>query len=163
MCCTEPELDEEEKNAPVKFHFKNDRDIVYAGLNVKAVLAYLSEKKKKRVVQGKVVLVSASDIKKYDDAIKWGSKIAEQPLPSEHYRKIETFIQAYNKEYKEAQKEGRTDEQETDPITSIILQVDEASNHHHQQSFLAPSIKQKQNTGRFWKMQTNANGLEIVK
>ena len=87
-------LDDEEKNDAAKFHFKNDRDIIYTGLNAKAVLAYLSEKKKKRLVDGKVTLVSVSELKKYDDAIKWGSKIAEQPLPSDYYRKIETFIQA---------------------------------------------------------------------
>ena len=61
------------------------------------------------------------DIKKCDDAIKWGSVWAGQPLPSSYYRQMDVFIQAYKKEYKSAQKDGRTDEQEAGPIVASLF------------------------------------------
>ena len=72
---------------------------------------------------GKAVLASPSDISKYNDAIKWGSLRAGEPLPSSYYRDMDEFIQSYKKEHKEAQKDGRTDEQEADPITSTLFQM----------------------------------------
>ena len=117
-------LDDEEKKDIVKFHHTNTHDLVYAGLNVKVIKAYLSEKKKKKVAtDGTVTLSSVSDIKKYDDAIKWGSLRAGQPLPSDYYREMREFIEAYKKEHKVAKKEGRTDEQEADPITSTLFML----------------------------------------
>jgi hypothetical protein len=84
--------------------------------------AFLSAKKKKSTKpDGTVILSSVSDIKKYNDAIKWGALRVEQALPSNYYRKIEGFILTYRKEHKQAQKEGRTDEQEADPITSTLF------------------------------------------
>ena len=116
-------LDDEEKKDIVPFHHTNTHDLVYAGLNVKVIKAYLSEKKKKKVAtDGTVTLSSVSDIKKYDDAIKWGSLRAGQPLPSD-YREMREFIEAYKKEHKVAKKEGRTDEQEADPITSTLFML----------------------------------------
>ena len=79
-------LSKDEKNDPVKYHHRNNRDIRYTGLNVKHVKAYLSQKKTKRVrSDGKAVLASPSDISKYNDAIKWGSLRAGEPLPSSYY------------------------------------------------------------------------------
>jgi hypothetical protein len=82
-------------------------------------MAFLSDKKKKSVKSySTVILASVSDINKYDDAIKWGALHVEQALPSSYYRRMEAFILSYRKEHKQAQKEGCTDEQEADPITS---------------------------------------------
>ncbi|KAL7538044.1 hypothetical protein ACHAXR_008244 [Thalassiosira sp. AJA248-18] len=115
-------LSDDEKNDTIKFHHRNDRDIIYSGLNVDLFKAFLSFKKKKKVsASGVVTLSSVSDIKKYDDAIKWGSLRAGQPLPSDYYREVDTFILAYRKEYKIAKKEGRTDEQEADPICCSLF------------------------------------------
>ena len=107
------------------FAHRNNRDLRYSGLNVKIIKAFLSTKKKKKVdpVSNVVTLSSVSDIKKYDDAIKWGSLRAKQPLPSEYYREMEVFIQSYKKEHKVAKKEGRTDEQEADPISSTLFRL----------------------------------------
>ena len=117
-------LTEEDKNDQVKFHHTNDRDIIYSGLNVALVMAFLSDKKKKSVKpDGTVILSSNSDIKKYNDAIKWGAKRAGQALPSSYYTQIESFILSYKKEHQQAQKEGRTDEQEADPINSTLFQM----------------------------------------
>ena len=74
-------LSSEEKDDQVKFHRKNDRDIIYSGLNVSMVKAYLFDKKKKKVVSdGRVIFSSVSDIKKYDAAIKWGCQHADDPF-----------------------------------------------------------------------------------
>ena len=115
-------LTDNEKNDITKFHHTNERDIIYGGLNVQYVMAFLSAKKKKSTKpDGTIVLSSVSDINKYDDAIKWGALHAEQALPSSYYSKMEGFILSYGKEHKQVQKEGRTDEQEADPITSTLF------------------------------------------
>ncbi|KAL3759839.1 hypothetical protein ACHAWU_007583 [Discostella pseudostelligera] len=87
-------------------------------------MAFLSDKKKKSVKpDGTVILSSNSDSKKYNDAIKWGAKRAGQALPSSYYTQIEAFILSYKKEHQQAQKEGRTDEQEADPISSTLFRM----------------------------------------
>ncbi len=48
---------------------------------------------------------------------------AEQALPSNYYMKMEGFILSYRKEHKQVQKEGCTDEQEADPITSTLFRL----------------------------------------
>ena len=115
-------LSEAERNDRVAFHHTNGRDLVYSGLNVNMVKAFLVSKKKKRTQSdGTVVLASVSDITKYDDAIKWASMRAGQPLPSNYYREMEVFVASYKKEHKSAKKDGRTDEQEADPITAALF------------------------------------------
>ena len=116
-------LSESEKQDRAAFHHTNDRDIIYQGIDVTLVKAFLVVKKKKRQRDdGTVIFTSVSDLKKYDDAIKWGSARAGQPpLPSSYYRQMEAFIQAYKKEHKSAQKERRIDEQEADPITASLF------------------------------------------
>jgi hypothetical protein len=117
-------LTQEEKEDQVMFHHTNDRDIIYTGLNVSLVLAFLSHKKNKSVrPDGTIIMSSNSDIKKYNDAIKWGAKRAGQALPSSFYAQMESFILSYKKEHQQAQKEGRTDEQEADPITSTLFRM----------------------------------------
>ena len=117
-------LGEGEMKDTVKFHHNNKRDLKYSGMNVAIIKAYLSEKKKKKVAaDGTVTLSSVSDIKKYDDAIKWGCLRAGEQLPSSYYQEMHEFIQAYKKEHKVAKKEGRTDEQEADPITSTLFML----------------------------------------
>ena len=56
-------LSSEEKDNQVKFHWKNEREIIYSGFNVSMVKAYLSDKKKKKVLSDwRVILSSVSDI-----------------------------------------------------------------------------------------------------
>ena len=88
MCSSAPITPQFGKDA-VFFAHRNNRDLCYSGLNVTLVKAFLSAKKKKKIhpETGKVTLSSVSDIKKYDDAIKWGSLQANQPLPSTYSMK----------------------------------------------------------------------------
>ena len=110
-------LSDDEKKDLVRFHHTNDRDIIYEGLNVNLVLAFLVTKKIK--ANGK--MSSVSDISKYNDAIKWGAGVAEQHLPTEYYKKIEKFVAAYKKEHAGAKKEGNVDEREADPINASLF------------------------------------------
>jgi hypothetical protein len=115
-------MNKDEKNYKTKTHHTNEHDIIHGGLNVQFFMAFLSDKKKKNVISNsKVIIASVSDIKKYDDAIKWGALHAEQALPNSYYRRMEAFILPYREEHKQAQKEGCTDKQEADPITSTMF------------------------------------------
>jgi len=64
---------------------------------------------------------SVSDISKYNDAIKWGARVAEQRLPTEYYEKIEKFVADYKKGHAGAKKEGNVDEREADPINASLF------------------------------------------
>ena len=63
------------------FFWKNKHDLIYTGLNVKFVLAFLANKKTK--ADGKIS--SYEEIRKYHIAIMFGSKVAEEPLPQSYY------------------------------------------------------------------------------
>ena len=63
---------------PTKYYYnKFDEDIRCTGLNPNMVKKFLSHTKSK----GNGNIKSYGDIRKYKDAIVWGSKMAEQPLP----------------------------------------------------------------------------------
>ena len=96
------ELSPEQKNDPILFHHTNDRDLIYNGLDVECVLAFLVTKKHK--ANGN--LASVSDIKKYNDAIKWGAGIANERLPTAYYEQMDAFVKAYKKEFADAAKDG---------------------------------------------------------
>ena len=77
---------------------KNDRDLIYKGLNVKFIKAFMAHAKKKK--NGKIC--SNSNIRKYKDAILWGSKQASSPLPPSFYDELEKFLNVFKKETKVA-------------------------------------------------------------
>ncbi len=104
----------DEKKNPVLYHFTNDWDIIYKGLNVNLVLAFLVMKKTK--ARGK--MSSVSDITKYNDAIKFGAGVAKQCLPTEYYERMDKFMAAYKKEHIGAKKDGNVGEREADPINA---------------------------------------------
>ncbi|KAL9181723.1 hypothetical protein ACHAXT_012066 [Thalassiosira profunda] len=124
----------EEKADNVVFHWKNDHDLIYSGINVDMIKAFLGEKKVKLERDGVVLLMhSFSHIRKYDDAIKWGAAMAGARLSQTYYSEMDRFLSAYRKEYTAAKKEGKVDEKDADPITislfSLICQwaVDEGN------------------------------------
>ena len=65
-------LMEEDKQDKALFHHTNDEDLVYKGLNVKFIKAFLANRKTKE--NGKIS--SMVNLRKYKDAIMWGSKRA---------------------------------------------------------------------------------------
>ena len=105
----------EEKSNRVFFSHTNDRDLVYEGLNIKQALAYLETKKKKRKQSNNAwVLSSVSEIKKIT-----------MPSNGVHYVLVGICqlhtTREWIQKHKNAKKERRTDEQETDPASLFLL------------------------------------------
>lgn len=112
---TEAELGDEDK-----FWWKNKHDLVYEGMNVKMVTAFLASKKEKS--NGKKS--SYDNLRKYHDAILYGAKQAGKRLPQSYYEEVEKFIKGYKKEAVKARSEGNLDEKEADPISwSLFLNM----------------------------------------
>jgi len=104
---------EDDRASPDQFWNKNDRELVYTGLNLKFVKVLLAQSKIK--ANGKIC--SNSNIRKYKDAIPWGSGKAKYPLPSTFYNEIDWFLNSFKKETKKAAKHGTLDKKEEDPIS----------------------------------------------
>ncbi len=82
------------------FFWKNSHDLIYTGLNVSLVKAFLAHKKKKP--NGNTS--SHVQLRKYNDAILYGAQQALQLLPRGYYDKVEKFLNSFRKEALEAKK-----------------------------------------------------------
>jgi len=111
-------LSDEELSDEDKFWWKNKHDIVYEGINVKMVKAFLAHKKIKS--NGK--MCSHVQLRKYNDAILFGAKKARTRLPRLFYEEIETYLNSFKKETRAAKRDGNLDEQEADPISWALFQ-----------------------------------------
>ena len=112
-------LTEAELTDPDMYWWKNKHDLVYEGLNVKIIKAFLAFKKKK--INGKTA--SHVQIRKYNDAIIYGAKEAKQRLPIIYYEEMEKFLGAFKKETTTAKKDGMLDEQDADPISQTLFRL----------------------------------------
>jgi hypothetical protein len=111
-------LTEEDVSDADMFWWKNEYDLIYAGLNVKMIKAFLGWQKKKS--NGKTC--SHVQLRKYNDAIIWGAKSANQRLPMSYFEEIDTFLGAFRKETTAAKKEGMLDEKDADPISRTLFE-----------------------------------------
>jgi len=102
---------------PDKYFHKNTSDIIYSGLNVKMVFAFMVHKKHKSNGQ----TCSHVQLRKYNDAILWGAMQAKELLPSSYYNEMKEFLEAFKKETATAKSEGQLDEQEADPINPTLF------------------------------------------
>ena len=109
----------EELENPALFWWKNKHDIVYEGLNVKMVKAFLADKKTKS--NGRTS--SHSQLRKYNDAILWGAKSIRNALPISYYQEMEVFLSAFKNETAVAKKDGMLDEREADPIPRPLFRL----------------------------------------
>ena len=76
------DLNQEELNDTSKFYHKNKQDLVYTGLNVQFVLLFLGHTKyKSSENREKEKIHSHVNLRKFDDAIKWGAEQAGEHLP----------------------------------------------------------------------------------
>jgi hypothetical protein len=100
------------------FWWKNTIDLIYEGIDVSMVKAFLDFKKQKENGKGS----SHIQLRKYNDAILWGAKICHQCLPLSYYEAMEIFLLAFKKETMMEKKDGMLDEQEVDPITWSLFQ-----------------------------------------
>jgi hypothetical protein len=111
------ELSEDQLADEDMFWWKNKFDLIYEGLNVGMVKAFLAFKKRKE--NGKCS--SHVQLRKYNDAILWGAKTSQQRLPLSYYEAMEKFLVAFKKETTLAKKDGMLDEQEADPISWTLF------------------------------------------
>ena len=109
---------EEELNDSTNFYWKNTKDIVYKGLNIKFLKAFVATETKKP--SGKTS--SYEHIPKYFDAVQWGAKEADCLLPVLFYQAKEKFLAAFKKKVANTKK-GNTDETESDPIPIDLYQL----------------------------------------
>ena len=87
-------VSQEELTKPsLYFYNKYCEDIIYSGLNYKFVLEFLSKTK----VKNDGNIKSFEDIRKYKDAILWGSIVRGERLPIEFHEEIEKFLADYKK------------------------------------------------------------------
>jgi hypothetical protein len=104
---------EDDLNNRTKFYFQRYKsDLKYSGINVDYVLHFLMQNDTK--ADGK--LKSFQDIRKYRDAILWGSKVADERMPQAFYEKTHIYLEAYKKKCIHEMKADNVGEYATDPI-----------------------------------------------
>jgi hypothetical protein len=84
-------LYEEDRVSLDLFHYKNTHDLIYTGIIVQMVKAFLAHKKQKANDNTS----SHVQLRKYHDAILCGSQQAKQLLPRASYNDIEKFLTSY--------------------------------------------------------------------
>ena len=104
--------DEERKDEMLHYH-KCTRDLIYEGLNVEFVLAYMAANK---IKPSNNKMYSFSHMRKMHDAILFGSKMVKQRMPSSYYSEMESFLASFKKEVARAKSAGNLDENTSDPI-----------------------------------------------
>ena len=103
-----------------KYHFGKTEDIVYEGLNESFVLHFLVCNKHK---DDGSKLKSLQDLRKYKDAIMWGSKMAGVLLPVKFFEMFDQFLGGYKKEFNKEKKKGNVDQTDADPISISLYRL----------------------------------------
>ena len=85
---------------------------MYKGLNIKVLKAFLSIKAVKE--NGKTSCYST--IRKYFDAILYGSKESKEPLPPSFYTEMDVYLMSFKKRVANAKESEDIDEKDTDSI-----------------------------------------------
>ena len=113
-------VEDPDLNDPSKYYYGHyKRDLVYTGMNVKLFISFLLQTKKKE--NGKIK--QFTDIRKYKDAILWGSATSECPLPTAFYTEVTKYLKSYKKETVVAKKNGMVDESGADPIPPALFHL----------------------------------------
>jgi hypothetical protein len=86
-------LSAEEKTDPMKFFHTCDRDIIYSGLRVDMVLAYMAGTKQK---DGDTIYTH-SHMRKVHDAILFGARTVKQVLSTSYYSEMDSFLNSFKK------------------------------------------------------------------
>jgi hypothetical protein len=109
----------EDQRGDVKRYYKSTHDFVYSTINSDITKAFLSSKKyhpNRKTKDNKPIHYSFSHLRKFYDAILFGSFRAKIALPPQYEMEMKSFIDSLKKEKVKAKKRGETDERESDPI-----------------------------------------------
>jgi hypothetical protein len=113
-------LSEEERNNQMMFYFGSTRDIVYEGLRVDMVLAFMAANKTKSD-DGK--MYSFTHMRKMHDAILFGARTKKKVLSSSYYSEMDSFLASFKKETADARRKGNVDEKSADPICYTLFRL----------------------------------------
>ena len=121
-------LSQEERLDPTKFYHTCNRDIVYEGLRVEMVLAYMAATKKKHTEQVNQApisnkIYSFTHMRKIHDAILFGARTAKKILSTNYYAEMDSFLVSFKKEAADARSQGNVDEKSADPITFSLFRM----------------------------------------
>ena len=93
-------LSEADKSDPRNYYYaKDERDLVYTGLDPAIFLAFMTEAKFVKGKDGLQKLASFSHMSKYYSAIKWGSTSCGRLLHTNFYADVDKFMANYKKEF----------------------------------------------------------------
>ena len=113
-------LSQEERSDPMKFYHTCDRDIIYEGLRVDMVTAFMAANKTK---PGTQKLFSFTHMRKIHDAVLFGARTVKQVLSSQYYVEMESFLGSFKKEAADARSRGNVDEKSADPISFSLFRL----------------------------------------
>ena len=94
-------------------------DLKYRGLNVKYIIMFLVKNKMKANGKQK----KYNGIRKYKDAILWGSSVLNEPLPVSFHQEMEEYLAGYKREVVKVKKEGNTDKTASDQISFELYRL----------------------------------------
>jgi hypothetical protein len=114
------ELTEEQKQDRRSCHYKNTHDLVYEGMNIEYVKAFLGQTKKKE--SGKTC--SFVNIRKYHDAILFGAEKAGVALAPSYQLEMKKSLASFKKGKKQAKVMGDLNEENAQPIPwALFVQI----------------------------------------
>ena len=119
------ELSEEERSDKTRYHTCT-HDLLYRSLNVDVTKEFLAKKKYKEnkfTAKGKPVHYSYSHIRKYHDAILFGSHRSKVPIPEIYEIEMIRFLDSTKKENTGAKKRVELDEKYSDPISFKLYRL----------------------------------------
>jgi hypothetical protein len=110
-------LSDREK-AQVEKYWKGTHDFIYDKIDVQIIKAFISANKIRTYADdGSPIYYGFDNMRKYKDAILFGSKRAEVPLSPRYNTIMKTFIDSLKKENQKKRKLGQVAESESDAIT----------------------------------------------
>jgi hypothetical protein len=113
-------LSAEEKADPMMFYHTCDCDIIYSGLRVDLVLAYMAATKYKA---GGDIIYTHSHMRKVHDAILFGARTVKEVLSTSYYSEMDSFLTSFQKECAVAASQGNVDAKSADPISFSLFRL----------------------------------------
>jgi hypothetical protein len=115
---------EADLNDPSQHFHNNTEDLVYNGINVDIVLAFLAAQKVLTSKRQNGKFRTHGDMQKFGNAIQFGAREANQVLPESYYTKVVyDFFPAYKKETVQKKIAGEMDSKDSDPITFPLYRL----------------------------------------